>query len=277
MSTLISYPTDVVANYLDSVEYDREFQMHFHNIYEIYYFVDGEADYIVEGKLYHLTPDTLLLLAPHAIHGVRINSPKHYKRYTIHFNGDLINIDRRAFLLSAFPNGASGDGHEICFHDLKDFNLFPFLESLTNSKHQPQNIAEKLLPIHIEALLAQLVLMRHSLHRSNESITLSKTVVEITNYINQNITEQISLDQLCDYFYISKAHLNRIFRKAIGSTVFDYIAFKRISIAQHLLASGVPAKETAVRVGYNDYSTFFRAYKKITGHSPANEMVSAQR
>ena len=50
MTSLIGYETDVVANYLDSVEYDREFQMHFHDIYEIYYFVGGDADYFVEGK-----------------------------------------------------------------------------------------------------------------------------------------------------------------------------------------------------------------------------------
>ena len=123
MASLITYKTDVVPNYLDSVEYDREFQMHFHNIYEIYYFIDGEADYFVEGKLYHMTPDSLLLLSPHAIHGVRINSPKRYKRYTIHFNANLVSIERRALLLSAFPDGKNDGTHEVYYQDLKGFLL----------------------------------------------------------------------------------------------------------------------------------------------------------
>ena len=36
--------------------------------------------------------------------------------------------------------------------------------------------------------------------------------------------------------------------------------------------SGIPAKEVAAKVGYNDYSNFFRAYKKITGHSPTQDI-----
>ena len=66
----------------------------------------------------------------------------------------------------------------------------------------------------------------------------------------------------------------RIFRNAVGTTVFDYIAYKRIGIAQHLLQMGIPAKEAALQVGYNDYSTFYRAYKKITGHSPAQDALT---
>lgn len=118
--------------------------------------------------------------------------------------------------------------------------------------------------------------MRHTLHHSEDSITLSKTVADVTNYINQHLTENITLDTLCEHFYISKVHLNRIFSKAIGATVFEYIAYKRIGLARHLLESGVPAKEAAVQVGYHDYSTFFRAYKKITGHAPTNEPILRQ-
>ena len=268
MAALISYNTNVVFHYLDSVEYDREFQMHFHDIYEIYYFVDGDADYFVEGKQYRLKPDSLLLLAPHAIHGVRVNSPERYKRYTIHFHSDLIDIDRRSLLLSAFSDEKADGVHEIHFQDLRDFNLYPYLDALINCEHIPQSLSEKLIPIHLEALLAKLVLISHSLQNADNSITLSKTVADVTNYINLHLTENITLDALCEEFFVSKVHLNRIFNKSIGTTVFEYIAYKRIGLAQTLLASGVPAREAAIQVGYNDYSTFFRTYKKITGHAP---------
>ena len=276
MASLIGYETDVVANYLDSVEYDREFQMHFHDIYEIYYFVGGDADYVVEGKQYHMAQDSLLMLPPHAIHGVRVNSPERYKRYTIHFNANLIDIDRRTFLLSAFSNANQDSYSGICFQNLKNFDLYPYFDALVDCKHLPKNLSDKLIPIQIEALLSKLVLMRHTLHHSEDSITLSKTVADVTNYINQHLTENITLDTLCEHFYISKVHLNRIFSKAIGATVFEYIAYKRIGLARHLLESGVPAKEAAVQVGYHDYSTFFRAYKKITGHAPTNEPILRQ-
>lgn len=274
MAPLITYKTDIVPNYLDSMEPHGDFQFHFHNIYEIYYFIDGDADYIVEGKQYPLVPHTLLLLAPHAVHGVRINNPTRYKRFTIHFNADLISIDRRTFLLSAFPDNSNSQGHSVCYQDVDNFNLYPFFKALTDCNTLPKSIAKKLLPVYIEALLAQLVLMCNTLNKSEDSIVLSNTVVHITDYINQHISEPITLDQLCEHFFISKVHLNRIFKNAIGTTVFDYIAYKRIGIAQHLLGNGVPAKEAALKVGYNDYSTFFRAYKKITGHSPTQDALT---
>lgn len=276
MASLVSYNTNVVFNYLNSIECDREFQMHFHDIYEIYYFVDGEADYFVEGKQYRLKPDSLLLLAPHAIHGVRVNSPKPYKRYTIHFDADLVSIDRRAFLLSAFSDSKHDGTHEVYYQNLDNFDLYPYFDALTNCNHLPKDLSEKLTAIHIEALLAKLVEMRRSLHYSDEGITLSKTVVAVTNYINQHLTENITLDGLCEQFYVSKVHLNRIFTKSIGTTVFEYIAYKRIALARRLLENGVPAREAAIYVGYNDYSTFFRAYKKITGCAPTYETFHYQ-
>lgn len=271
MASLISYNTDVVFHYLESIEHDREFQTHFHDIYEIYYFVDGDADYFVEGKQYHLQPDSLLLLAPHAIHGVRVNSPEQYKRYTIHFNSKLIDIERRTFLLSAFSDSKHDGVHEIHFQNLRSFNLYPYLDALINCEKLPRSLSEKLIPVQLEALLAKLVLMHHSLKNSDNSITLSKTAADVTNYINQHITENITLDALCEKFYVSKVHLNRIFTKSIGTTVFEYIAYKRIALARQLLENGVPAKEAAAQVGYNDYSTFFRAYKKIIGSAPTAE------
>ena len=272
MAPLITYKTAVVPNYLDSLEPHSDFQIHFHNIYEIYYFIDGDADYVVEGNQYPLVPHTLLLLSPHAVHGVRINTPSRYKRFTIHFDPNLISIDRRSFLLSAFPDSTSSQNHSVCYRDVSNFNLSPFFKALTDCNTLPKNIAKKLLPVYIEALLAQLVLMRNTLDKSEESIVLSSTAVQITDYINQHINEPITLDSLCAHFFVSRVHLNRIFKNAIGTTVFDYISYKRIGIAQHLLSSGIPAKEVAAKVGYNDYSNFFRAYKKITGHSPTQDI-----
>jgi YesN/AraC family two-component response regulator len=150
------------------------------------------------------------------------------------------------------------------------------LDALISCESLPPHLSERLAPIQLEALLAKLVLISHSLRDSDDSITLSQTVVAVTNYINQHLTENITLDTLCEQFFVSKVHLNRIFTKSIGTTVFEYIAYKRIGLARNLLENGVPAKEVAIQVGYNDYSSFFRAYKKITGHAPTHEIFSSQ-
>ena len=273
MPTLITYKKNVVPNYLDSVEKRSDFQVHCHNIYEIYYFLEGDADYFVEGKQYKLVPNSILLLAPHALHGVRINSDKPYRRFTIHFNADLISIDRRSFLLSPFPNQKITRSHEVYYQNVDSFNLRPFFDAIVNCKKLPTDLADKLLPVYIEALLSQLVLLCRATSTSETSIVLSDTAIEIIDYINKHLTEPMTLDSLSKHFFISKNHINRIFRTAIGTTVFDYITYKRIGKAQYYLGTGLSPTVVATKVGFNDYSTFYRAYKKITGHSPAQEIL----
>lgn len=62
--------------------------------------------------------------------------------------------------------------------------------------------------------------------------------------------------------------MNKVFRKATGTTVFDYLLHKRITAAQQLLITGYSAQEAASQAGFGDYSSFYRAYTRINGHSP---------
>ena len=276
MASLVSYNTDVVFHYLDTVEHNREFQMHYHDIYELYYFVEGEADYFVEGKQYRLKPDSLLLLAPHTIHGVRVNSVERYKRYTIHFDPKLIDPQHRAFLLSVFSDSEASGPQEVCYTNLRKFDLYPFLDTLINCNNLPMSLSEKLRSFYIEALLAKLAEIHHSFHHPAESAPLFTKVVPIINYINGNLTAYMTLEMLCEQFYISKIHLNRLFKKYVGTTPFEYITYRRSALAQHLLQKGIPAKDVARQIGYRDYSAFFRTYKKITGRTPTQENANSQ-
>ena len=42
-------------------------------------------------------------------------------------------------------------------------------------------------------------------------------------------------------------------------------------MAQHLLINGLSAQEAAAEVGFDDYSSFYRSYMRVTGHSPAQD------
>lgn len=273
MSELLIFKDKLDAAYTETNYKMSDFNIHFHNIYELYYFIDGDVDYLVEGKQYHLEPNSILLLAPYVLHGIRTNSDKTYKRFAIHFHPDLIDIERRSFLLEPFPNKAKANSNEVYYTNVQDFSLYPYCQGLIHGKNQDESLASKLTPIYLEALLAQLTCMYRSLHHSKESLALSQTVTNVTTYINSHLNEGLTLENLSTRFFISKNHLNRLFRKAIGTTVFDYIIYKRIGYAQHLIENGLPATEAAIKVGYSDYSSFYRAYKRITGHSPKEDLL----
>ena len=91
---------------------------------------------------------------------------------------------------------------------------------------------------------------------------------EILAYINSNLSRELSLDLLSKRFFISKNHLNRIFKIATGVTVWEYVKLKRLIMARNSILTGSSAIEACQNSGFNDYSAFYRAYKERFGVSP---------
>jgi AraC-like DNA-binding protein len=86
---------------------------------------------------------------------------------------------------------------------------------------------------------------------------------ELVEYVNYNLTSnELSLDTLSEHFLISKCQLNRIFKQATGSTIWDYVLIKRMMAARQMLRAGKPALEVCQTCGFRDYSAFYRLYKK---------------
>ena len=126
-----------------------------------------------------------------------------------------------------------------------------------------------MLPICVEALLMQIADMSDSCNAfSKQSDTPQTQLSSILFYLNQHLKDPVTLDEISDHFFISKHHLNKVFKKATGTTVIDYLLRKRIAYAQMLLFNGYHAKEAAANSGFLDYSSFYRSYVRILGHPP---------
>ena len=94
---------------------------------------------------------------------------------------------------------------------------------------------------------------------------------DIIRYINEHLKEPLTLEGLAGTFYMSKNHLTSIFKRATGTTVARYILYKRMAVVRGELSAGIPAAEAASNAGFGDYSSFFRAYKKMFGCAPTDK------
>lgn len=266
--------TNLVSfGYSESCSIMKDYALHCHNFYEVYYFLSGDADYLVEGVNYRPSPGSLLLLSPHVFHGVRVNTTAPYRRYSLHFHPDLLLPERRNFLLHAFTRPGQTPSLPIYFENTDSFHLLSCLESLEDCARKSRDFQSQVLPICVEALLARIASMSdarvsYSDPGGNEKQTQLNSILF---YLNSHLQEPITLDALAERFFISKHHLNRIFREATGTTVIDYLLRKRIAYAQMLLLNGCHAKEAAVQSGFQDYSSFYRSYLRILGHSPGQD------
>jgi two-component system response regulator YesN len=100
---------------------------------------------------------------------------------------------------------------------------------------------------------------------------------DVRDYIEQHYNDStLSLQLLSDRFGLSKNYLSRLFKDEIGANFIDYLTNIRMRHARQMLEeSGIPIQEIAVKVGYEHYFTFNRAFKKITGFPP-NEFRKQQ-
>lgn len=100
---------------------------------------------------------------------------------------------------------------------------------------------------------------------------LDTLVSQVIRYINQNLEKDLSLQRLCDRFYVSRTQLCRMFRQATGTSIGRYVTGKRLLRAREFLLQGIKPAQVYAICGYGDYSTFFRAYTRFFRHSPRQE------
>ncbi len=260
-----------LINYETSYKTSTDFGIHYHDHYELYYFIEGDADYIVEGKEYHLTPHSLLLLSPYSFHGVRVNSNAPYTRFYIYFSPEIFPPEQRELLLSAFPENRKNSPQEVFYEHTEAYQLLNYLTHLYQSQQQSEELRTQYFDIYTSALLAQINLMSQALHPSPVTNKAPQNIHEVMKYLNEHLSENITLEDLAQRFYISKHYLNRAFKKATGTTVIDYLIYKRIIRARHLMRNGLSATDASIQAGFNDYSVFYRAYKKTFGCNPSKD------
>ncbi len=89
-------------------------------------------------------------------------------------------------------------------------------------------------------------------------------------YIEENITADLSLEQIADALHISASHLSRTFKKAAGISLTDYINQYRINKAKELLrGTDIYIYAISEMVGYHDATYFSSMFKKLVGVSPS--------
>ncbi len=239
-----------------------DFSRHCHTHYEIIYVVRGAGKYVVEGEQYELRPDTLMVFRPGEFHYVNVRRDEPYERYVFHFSveglpdaeGALARVDGTPF----------GEGN---FYAIEDFpmTVAPLFERFEQLASLPRPVAERLAVHLVSELLLVLSLASPAAQSHKREEPLGARVIR---YVNAHIAEPLSLDALASEFYVSKFYLCRAFKRHNGISILGYVNGKRVMMARQMIESGETAAVVSERVGFSDYSTFYRAYRKAYGHAP---------
>ena len=136
--------------------------------------------------------------------------------------------------------------------------------------------ADQMVKLKLEALLITLVRGTKQLQDSRISTVLHQSrLEEIHQYITENFTEKILLDNICFIFGTNKTTLCKDFKSEYKTTVLNYVNSLKVREAKALLRQNkLSVTEISEKLGFNSIHYFSRLFKKTTGHSPKEYQAS---
>lgn len=235
---------------------------HCHEQYEIYCFLSGLADLRLEGLACPLEPGCVLLIDSSRFHSVQalaaLGQP--YREAVVHFTAQALYPEEE-FLLGLFRRP------EVLYPNAWPGGVERAFAALEAAAQLPPAVRDMALHTRLMGLLMDLYAM------SDRAVAVQPDrgrIHEVLAWLNANLTAPVTLEELAERFFFSRNGLSRAFRHATGTTVADYLLYKRMALARVLLRAGHPAGVVARECGYNEYSTFFRCYRRVYGQNPTD-------
>jgi len=239
---------------------------HFHNCYEILFFKKGDAVYMVEGKNYELSEGDILITNPRELHCPVFKSDNTYKRSIIFLRPSFLSefITEKYNPFSALERRKIGEQNKIPTDIVTRYELDKKMNII--GSYYNSDLPER--EIMIKSYLMQFLVNLNKIVTTEARVTKRTSMDNIIQYINDNLTEKITLESLSNEFHRNKYHISHAFKEKTGFTVLEYITHKRITYAKELILSDIPLTEVAELSGFSDYSNFYRSFVKLTGFAP---------
>ena len=247
-------------------------EYHYHTFHKIIILLAGKAGYAIEGERYDLSPGDFVLVGRGSIHRPEVAEDAFYERMILYIAPQyLASLGTEDCDLEECFRQAQ-DSFRYVYRDEGGSRVRQLFETLARTVRQGGDGAALLEGAQFLELMVEVNRVCRGGHQVQAASGDSK-VVALLQYLNLHLTEELTIDQLSERFYVSKYHMMRRFRRETGYSIHGYVTEKRLLLAQRLLAQGASPSEVGAQVGYQDYSTFSRAYKKQFGRGPSADVV----
>ena len=253
-----------------------EVDYHYHEFCKILLLVSGQGSYVVDGKRYHLSPGDIVLIGNRSVHKPELSGDAAYERIIIYVSPEYLqNMSTPdCDLLSLF----SGEkGHVLRLKEQRRRTAFSIAAQLEKALSHDGFGRAQLSQADLLRLLVELgrSMEDPTVDLPRPSMTENRRVLEIMEYLERNLAEEIDIDRLAEEFFISKFYMMRLFQKETGTTIYTYLTHKRLLRARELMDAGMRATETCYACGFRSYSSFTRAYGKYFGTTPTGRVDTA--
>lgn len=252
-------------------------EYHYHEFCKLLLLVNGRGGYVVDGQRYLLQPGDVVLIGSRSAHRPELETDSAYERIIIYISPEFLQQSSTAGcdLLSLF-SGRNGHVLRLWENERKKvFALAAALERELSGAEFGREILSNgaLLRLLVEIGRGQ---RQDGAFNPNPVTPEDHRVVEWMQYLDRHLQEDLDMDALAEYFFISKFHMMRLFRQQTGFTIHTYLLQRRLLAARQLMEKGMRATEACYRCGFRSYSSFTRAYNKHFGTTPTGRVSPAK-
>ena len=267
---------DMLLSVVDSNEYveDSRKEMHFHSVYEFQY-IRGESMKIrTEGKTHNVCEGEYIIIPPNRFH-----------------SSESLGVEKSCFLFSVnFLPKVKGEISEYRYYN----RIFSGQKGIAIHKNATvTDCINRLalqkkdgLSVHKKKIIFGMLFMAvaedlwsgnpyeeyETLEDMNETAYKQKLRGVVGDYISRYCNEENILSAVADILHMSERNTARIIKEIFGVPVSSLVLNQRMAYAKELIArKEMTLSEIAERVGYKNYNTFYKAFKKYYGVAPQGE------
>lgn len=229
----------------------------FHIYHELVLFLEGDGEFISEDLHMQLKPETLIVIPKETYHQLVIHGDQeNYHRCVLQFDSsEETALTEKKSLRSTLAIEAD---QEI---------LYLFGKMMDAAKADAPNAKQ----ISKAALVLLLDMISQKKETPKEGLPQNEIVRLAVEYINQNLSQNLTVHQLAQVCNTSASSLSHIFKKEMYCSVHKFIIKKRLICAHHRITAGDAPTVVAVECGFQDYSGFYKQYKKAFGLPPSQK------
>ncbi|WP_256757771.1 AraC family transcriptional regulator [Cohnella sp. WQ 127256] len=241
----------------------QKFPAHFHDYYVIGFIEEGQRHLVCKGEEYVINPGDLLLFNPYDTHSCEQIDGKTLDYRCINVKPEIM---KKAVL--------EVTGHES-LPSFKQCVLFQS-ELVSDLQELHLQISQDESEFKKEELFLTLL---EELIQSHSDLTIlpmasetSHEIRTVCNYLEDNYTTTITLNDLSALTGWSKYHLLRTFTRKMGISPNSYLETIRVNHAKELLEQGITPIEVAFLTGFSDQSHLTKFFKRLVGLTPKQYM-----
>lgn len=244
--------------------------LHHHDLYEILYIVSGKVHYSIDELHFELNDGDLVLISPTSLHRLdKVVSPK-CERIVLTFSHNFLNhySGTNTNLGNAFNIAKQNKSYIIPFKNEDKKTLLKYLNNMHDLQFEKEYGADVLFNIRFMQIM--LIVNAHVLNNHKDIILnkTNKTISEVVDYIHLNLNKKILIKDIAERLSLSESRLSHLFKEETGISILKFINKKRLMLSKELIRKGEHISTIHSLCGFQDNTSFFRAFKKEYGITP---------